>query len=72
MIQTQAQLSDFLHAIEDETELAIDTEFKRVNTYYPLLCLVQIATKSATDCIDILAIENLQPLFDKLHQKHCL
>jgi uncharacterized protein YqgV (UPF0045/DUF77 family) len=33
MIQTQAQLSDFLHAIEDETELAIDTEFKRVNTY---------------------------------------
>jgi ribonuclease D len=40
MIQTQTQLSDFLHAIEDETELAIDTEFKRVNTYYPLLCLV--------------------------------
>ncbi|SSC11383.1 ribonuclease D [thiotrophic endosymbiont of Bathymodiolus puteoserpentis (Logatchev)] len=72
MIQTQTQLSDFLHAIEDETELAIDTEFKRVNTYYPLLCLVQIATKSATDCIDILAIENLQPLFDKLYQKHCL
>ena len=72
MIQTQAQLSDFLHNIKDETELVIDTEFKRVNTYYPLLCLVQIATESATDCIDILAIKNLQPLFDKLYQKNCL
>jgi hypothetical protein len=45
MIQTQAQLSDFLHNIENETELVIDTEFKRVNTYYPLLCLVQISAK---------------------------
>jgi ribonuclease D len=72
MIQTQAQLSDFLHNIENETELVIDTEFKRVNTYYPLLCLVQIATKRATDCIDVLAIKNLQPLFNKLYQQNCL
>ncbi len=72
MIQTQAQLSDFLQAIQGETELAIDTEFKRVNTYYPILCLVQIATKSAIDCIDVLKIDNLKPLFDKLYQDNCL
>ncbi|MBT3195178.1 MAG: ribonuclease D, partial [Candidatus Ruthia sp.] len=36
MIQTQAQLRDFLNAIQGETELAIDTEFKRVSTYYPV------------------------------------
>ncbi|BBB24301.1 ribonuclease D [Isorropodon fossajaponicum endosymbiont JTNG4] len=72
MIQTQTQLSQFLDLIKHETELAIDTEFKRVNTYYPVLCLVQIATKSATDCIDILAIEDLNPLFEKLYQKDCL
>jgi ribonuclease D len=33
------------------------------------LCLVQIATQSNTDCIDILAIEDLEPLFDKLYQQ---
>ena len=68
MIQTQAQLRDFMSAIQGETKLAIDTEFKRVNTYYPVLCLVQIATKSATDCIDVLALDDLEPLFDKLYQ----
>jgi ribonuclease D len=72
MIQTQAQLRDFLKAIQGETELAIDTEFKRVSTYYPVLCLVQIATKSATDCIDILALDDLEPLFDKLYQNDCV
>jgi ribonuclease D len=72
MIQTQAQLYDFLNAIEGETELAIDTEFKRVSTYYPVLCLVQIATKSATDCIDVLALDDLEPLFDKLYQNDCV
>ncbi len=69
MIQTQTQLTEFLNKIAKETHLAIDTEFKRVDTFYPILCLVQIATPSATDCIDILAIENLKPLFDKLYQK---
>ncbi|MDC9714442.1 MAG: ribonuclease D [Gammaproteobacteria bacterium] len=72
MIQTQAQLHDFLHRIKDETELAIDTEFKWTNTYYPKLCLLQIASKTAADCIDILAIKNLTPLFDKLYQKNML
>ena len=72
MIQTPTQLRDFLHSIKDETELAIDTEFKRVNTYYPVLCLVQIATKKNTDCIDVLTLDDLSPLFDKLYQDDCL
>lgn len=72
MIQTQAKLDSFLHSIKDETELAIDTEFKWVSTYYPQLCLLQIATKNMAQCIDILAIENLTPLFDKLYQPDVL
>lgn len=72
MINTQAQLCDFLRSIKDETELAIDTEFKWVSTYYPILCLIQIATKNRADCIDVLSIKNLQPLFDRLYQKDCL
>jgi len=70
MIQTQQQLTSFLNAIKTDTHLAIDTEFKRIDTFYPILCLVQIATKSAVDCIDILAIEDLEPLFDKLYRNN--
>ena len=68
MIQTQQQLKQFLDNIQTETHLAIDTEFKRIDTFYPILCLVQVATQHNIGCIDILAIENLEPLFEKLYQ----
>ncbi len=69
MIQTDQQLGDFLTSIKSQAHLAIDTEFKRVDTFHPILCLLQIATQSNTDCIDILAIKDLEPLFDKLYQQ---
>jgi len=72
MIQTQTQLSEFLNLIKNETELAIDTEFRWVDTHYPIPCLIQIATKDSVQCIDVLAIKNLQPLFDKLYQQDVL
>ena len=72
MIQTQRQLLAFLTAIEAETELAIDTEFKRTNTYYPMLCLLQIASKNHIDCIDVLALDNLDAVFAKLYRTDCL
>ena len=67
MINTQQQLQNFLNAISGESLLAIDTEFRRINTYYPELCLVQIATNNFVECIDILAIRDLKPLFEKLY-----
>lgn len=72
MITNNNELAKFLHRIKHATELAIDTEFKWVSTYYPQLCLLQIATKNVAECIDILAIEDLQPLFDKLYQPDVL
>jgi len=67
LINTQQQLQNFLNAISGDSLLAIDTEFKRINTYYPELCLVQIATNNFIECIDILAIKDLKPLFKKLY-----
>jgi ribonuclease D len=67
LINTQQQLQNFLNAISGDSLLAIDTEFKRINTYYPELCLVQIATNNFVECIDILAIRDLKPLFEKLY-----
>ncbi len=72
LITTNTQLSDFLRTIETETELAIDTEFRRINTYRPILCLLQIATKQTAVCIDILAFDDLTPLFDKLYHPDTL
>ena len=46
--------------------LAVDTEFLREKTYYPLLCLIQVATHDETAAIDPLAIDDLSPLRDLL------
>jgi len=67
LIQTKSQLELHLKTIENDSRIAIDTEFKRVDTYYPQLCLVQIATAHSIECIDILLINNLEPLYEKLY-----
>ena len=67
MIQTRPQLERYLKTINGDSRIAIDTEFKRVNTYYPKLCLVQIATSHFAECIDVLSINDLEPLFEKLY-----
>ena len=67
MIQTKQQLECHLKTIKSNSRLAIDTEFKRVNTYYPELCLIQIATTHSVECIDVLSITDLEPLFEKLY-----
>jgi len=67
LIQTTSQLEHHLKTINSDSRLAIDTEFKRINTYYPELCLVQIATTHSAECIDVLSINDLEPLFEKLY-----
>lgn len=72
LIQTQRHLEKYIETIIHDSSLAIDTEFKRVDTYYPELCLVQIATTHSVECIDVLSIDNLEPLFEKLYNKKTL
>lgn len=69
MIQTQEQLHSYLDSIKGENYLGIDTEFRRIDTYYPKLCLVQISTAASVECIDVLSIRDLGSLFDKLYQE---
>ena len=45
---------------------AVDTEFVREKTYYPQLCLIQIATRDAVACIDCLAPLDLEPVLAEL------
>ncbi len=46
--------------------LAIDTEFVRDKTYYPILCLIQVAADDIVACIDPITINDLSPLKDLL------
>lgn len=62
------KLKDFFEEIKESEWIAVDTEFLRVNTYYPILCLLQIATEHKSVCIDVLAITDIS-LFDNLYRK---
>lgn len=72
MINNNGDLLSFLALIKDEKVVAIDTEFLRVNTYYPKACLIQIATKTAINCVDILADIDLEILKKYLYQDDVL
>lgn len=66
LLETSRDLINFTRQIHSQSWIAIDTEFERVNTYYPELCLVQIHAGDKTVLIDPLAIDDLQPLHDIL------
>jgi ribonuclease D len=65
-IDTDAALQSYVAEIASTATLALDTEFVREKTYYPQLCLVQIATANTIACIDCLAPIDFQPLFERL------
>ena len=67
LIKNNDQLEKYLNDINEDSILGIDTEFRRIDSYSPELCLVQIASKNHLECIDVLSINNLEPLFDKLY-----
>jgi ribonuclease D len=56
------QLKTFLGSIADTSLLAVDTEFLRERSYYPKLCLIQLATDSVSAVVDPILIEDLSPL----------
>lgn len=55
-------LAELAAALGAETRIALDTEFVRERTYFPVLCLVQIASPSGVALVDPLAIDDLTPL----------
>jgi ribonuclease D len=60
-------LAEFCAGLEREPYVAIDTEFLRDTTYWPILCLVQVAAPSGERAIiDPLPDLDLRPLFEFL------
>ena len=60
------ELKAFCERAASSRMLAVDTEFLREKTYYPKLCLVQVATHDESACIDPLQIEDMSPLCELL------
>lgn len=48
--------------------LAVDTEFHREKTYYPELCLIQVANDNIIACVDPLEVDDLTPLMDLFYR----
>jgi ribonuclease D len=63
-----------LHRLVDEVRaaewLALDTEFLREQTYYPKLCLIQLADERTVWCVDTLALpeDAAAALFERLER----
>lgn len=67
LITTTAALTDLCERLAKADFVCVDTEFMRENTYWPELCLIQIADQHEAAAIDPLAKDiDLSPLLDLL------
>src|SRR5690554_6349019 len=66
LIDDERGLHELCDALLKAELVGIDTEFVRERTYYPQLCLVQVATDKVTVCVDCLAGLDLAPFFTTL------
>ncbi len=71
-IDTEIQLAAFCKQAAAADVLAVDTEFMREKTYYPRLCLLQVATHEQIACIDPFSISNLDPLWQLFANRECV
>lgn len=66
-IASQEELEAFVKRASSSSILAVDTEFLREKTYYPKLCLMQLATEDEIAIVDPFAVDDLKvlaPLFE--------
>jgi ribonuclease D len=59
---TNARLQELCKQWAEQKAIALDTEFIRTDTFYPIMGLLQIADAKAIYLVDPLAIDNKKPL----------
>ncbi|MES3153014.1 ribonuclease D [Sphingomonas faeni] len=71
LISDSATLANLCARMADADYVCVDTEFMRESTYYPELCLIQIADDKEAAAIDPMAPGiDLKPLLDLLVENH--
>jgi ribonuclease D len=63
VLETEDLINNFVSMISSTNTIGLDTEFVRIRTYYPKLCLVQISSNLGTGCIDCLQGNNLKKVW---------
>jgi len=63
-------LESACNRLSEDTCFAIDTEFMREKTYAPILCLIQVASRDFSCCIDPLSLDSLDPFLSLLETKN--
>ena len=72
MITTTDELASVCNRLAKHRVITVDTEFLRETTYYPLLCVVQMASADEAVVIDALAEGiDLKPFFDLMANGTC-
>src|SRR3569833_2221310 len=66
-IDNAAALAELCTRLRHAPWIALDTEFVREKTFYPRLCLAQLATDGLLACVDPLALPDLEPLLAVLY-----
>jgi len=64
LVTTQEQLDEALAHVREKGLFAYDTEFIGEESYWPRICLVQLATTERVMLVDAFAITDLKPIFD--------
>ncbi len=73
IITTTDQLTACCERLAKFTVITVDTEFLRETTYYPLLCVVQLASADEAVIVDTLAAGiDLKPFFDLMADEKVL
>jgi ribonuclease D len=67
-IDQPSQLHELCGLIEKAPWIAMDTEFLREKTYYSKFCLLQIATPDWVACVDPIALNDLNGLFEVINK----
>jgi len=71
MVETTADLRALCEELAHASYIALDTEFMRDQTYWPKLCLIQIAVPDNAAMIDPLAPDiDLSPFYELLRNPH--
>ena len=71
-VDNNEKLQKLCESIKNAPLLILDTEFIREKTYRAKLCLIQIATDDIIACVDPIALNNISPLMDIIHDKNKL
>jgi ribonuclease D len=72
VITTTAELADACQQLARHSFVAVDTEFMRETTFWPKLCLIQMAAPGLEVLVDPLAQIELDPFYDLMADKRVL